>query len=271
MRKVITKIFRRIFRYANEIRDGVLLSLWWLSDQGRNHKLRVASLKNKYAGKRCFVLANGPSLKSTDIRLLKNEVTIGSNALFLYFDEMGYKPTFLTVEDRLVAEDRAVELNAMRGVQKVFPRDLAYCLSDDEDTVFVNFVRHYRGFPRFSDDFAATCYWGGTVSMMNLQLAYFLGCNPIYLIGFDHSYSVPKNLDSHVILSDSDDINHFHPGYFGKGYRWHDPQVDRMETAYREARRFLDSKGVEIFNATAGGKLSVFERVSFDEVMNAER
>jgi hypothetical protein len=211
-------------------------------------------------------MGNGPSLTRTDVRLLKQEVTIASNAIFLLFDYMGYQPTFLTVEDRLVAEDRASELNAIKGTTKLFPRDLAYCLREDECTLYVNFLRDYRVFPSFSTELERVVYFGGTVSFLNLQLAYHLGCNPIYLIGFDHSYAVPSGLTSDVITSESDDVNHFRRDYFGKGYRWHNPRVDRMEQSYRVARDRLLGLGVQVFNATAGGALEVFPRVDFAEL-----
>lgn len=239
--------------------------IWWQTPTGRRHRSLLGDLRGRHAGRRCFVLGNGPSIKLTDVRRLKQEVTIGSNALFLMFDFMGFRPTFLTCEDPLVAEDRARELNMIGGTTKIFPRDLAYCLKADECTLYANFVRNYRGFPRFSDRFDRICFWGGTVSMMNLQLAYFLGCDPIYLIGFDHSYKVPDKL-THVMLSDGDDVNHFHPDYFGKGFRWHDPKVDKMELGYRAARAFLEERGVRVYNATAGGKLEVFERVAYADV-----
>jgi len=69
-----------------------------------------------------------------------------------------------------------------------------------------------------------------------------------------------------VITSAADDPSHFDPRYFGAGYRWHDPQVERMEEGYRVAKEFYESRGLEICNATAGGHLEVFPRVSFDSL-----
>ncbi|MEJ7785323.1 MAG: 6-hydroxymethylpterin diphosphokinase MptE-like protein [Solirubrobacteraceae bacterium] len=240
---------------------------WWHTPPGRRCRDRLAGLRQRYAGRRCFIIGNGPSLQLTDVSRIKGEVSIGSNSIFLLFEETGFMPTFLTVEDNLVAEDRADTLNAVRGPTKIFPRDLSYCLVRDDDTVYVNFIREYDDFPRFSDRFDQFAYWGGTVSFLNLQLAYHLGCNPIYLIGFDHSYSVPSVDESAVITSDADDQNHFHPDYFGKGMRWHDPQVPRMERSLQESRRFLESRGTTIANATAGGKLEVFDRVDYDQLV----
>lgn len=231
----------------------------------KNEK-KLLALKNKFKGRRAFIIGNGPSLTKTDIRLLKDEITIGCNGIFLLFKDMGFLPTFYTVEDTLVAEDRAEIINRIRGTLKVFPYDLRYCLKPDGDTVFVNFVRKYRGFPKFSSDFSRNVFWGGTVTFLNLQLAYYLGIREVYLIGIDHSYQVPSSAQRRrgaVILSQSDDTNHFHSDYFGPGFRYHDPLPERMEVSYEKARSFFEKNGGAIYNATAGGRLEVFERRPF--------
>lgn len=47
-----------------------------------------------------------------------------------------------------------------------------------------------------------------------------------------------RDSDGTTVLDMSeDDPNHFHPDYFGKAYRWYDPQVDNMIVAYEEGRR----------------------------------
>lgn len=234
---------------------------------------KLLALKNKYNGQRIFIIGNGPSLKKTDIRLLKNEITIGCNGLFMMFDYMGFLPTFYTVEDTLVAEDRAEIVNKIRGTIKVFPYDLKYCLGTDEDTIFINFLRRYPGFPQFSSHFEHCAYWGGTVTYFNMQLAYYLGAAEIYLIGIDHNYKSPSPADKqekNVITSRTQDLNHFHPDYFGPGFRYHDPMTERMEFAYKKAKDFFAKNGIEIYNATAGGKLEVFQRISYEKVMKGK-
>ncbi len=235
---------------------------------GNERMLR--SLKNRYSGRRAFIIGNGPSLKKTNVRLLRNEVTIGCNGLFFMFDEMGFLPTFYTVEDTLVAEDRANIINQIRGTTKVFPIDLKYCLQPDEDTIYINFLRPgYPGFPRFSGDFISHVFWGGTVTLLNLQLAWYIGVRQVYLIGVDHNYAGPKESDEKegfTITSRSPDENHFHPDYFGPGFRYHDPKVDRMESAYRKAKEFFEKNGGVIYNATVGGKLELFDRIDFNSL-----
>lgn len=236
---------------------------WLIGPAARANRSRLAELHDLYRGRRCFVLGGGPSLTQMDLSFLREELTIGSNAIFLLFEHMGFRPTFYTVEDILVAEDRAREINALRGMTKLVPIDLAYCLRPDPCTVYVNFLYRYEGCPRFSADLGTTAYWGGTVTFLNLQLAYYLGCREVYLLGVDHSYAVPEDRDGTVIVSRTADVNHFHPNYFGPGYRWHDPRLDRMEAAYECARRFGEQNGMRILNATVGGRLEIFPRVDY--------
>jgi hypothetical protein len=211
-------------------------------------------------------MGNGPSLLKCDLNRLGSEVTIVSNAHYLIWDQLTYVPSFLAVEDRLVAEDRAAELRSLTGITKIFPFDLRDVLGPaQEGMLYINFPRNYTPFPRFSHDLTKRGFWGGTVSFLNLQLAAFLGCRSIVLIGFDHNYVVPSaEIQNNVIHSQVEDVNHIHPDYFGPGYRWHDPNVARMELSYRLARTELESSGVRVCNATVGGHLEVFERVSYD-------
>jgi hypothetical protein len=236
--------------------------------EGRRNREYLLRLKDRYRGRRCFVMGNGPSLLKCDLNLLATEITIVSNAHYLIWDRLTYVPTFLTIEDKLVAQDRAPEIRRLNQITKVLPFDLHSLLGEaDANAIYVYFERLHRDFPRFSFDLQRIAYWGGTVSFFNLQLAAYLGCNPIVLIGFDHSYQVPADqIRNHVIVSQQEDVNHIHPDYFGPGYRWHDPNTARMEAAYHCARRELGPAGFRVVNATAGGHLEVFDRVPYDSL-----
>lgn len=250
------------------VREQVRGYVFLRGDLGRKSQTGLRALQGRYTGRRCFVIGNGPSLKRLDLTKLRNEVTIGSNGLFLIFKEMGFVPTIYTIEDRLVANERCHEADAISGTTKIYPVDFRGVLADGPDTLWLNFRRAYRPFPRFSERLDETVYWGGTVSFLNLQIAFWLGCPQIYLIGFDHSYTIPDSADvtGKVITSREDDPNHFHPDYFGRGYRWHDPNVARMEDSYRLAQQHFLASGKKVMNATTGGKLEVFPRCSYDDL-----
>jgi FkbM family methyltransferase len=240
------------------------------------HCPRLAALRDRHGGQRVFVLGNGPSLRRVDLDALAGQVTIGVNGLFLAFPETRFRPTYYVVEDHLVAEDRAAELNALpAGITRLFPINLAYTLDEGPD---VNWFDHRPrpGYPdRFdvSLDALARTYAGCTVVFTCIQLAVFLGAREIVLLGVDLDYAIPADVERTkgggpgVLDMASDDPNHFHPDYFGKGKRWHDPQVHNMGRAFAAARDVLAGMGARLVNATPGGRLDLVPRASLDCVL----
>ena len=236
---------------------------------------KLRELRDKYKGvDRAFIIGNGPSLNETDLSQLRDEVTFCVNGFFLKLPELDWTPTFYVVEDHLVAEDRSEPINALKGPTKLFPAYLGYCLDRADDTIFYNH-RPRKSYPDgfdFSTEADKITYTGCTVTMSCMQLAHYMGFRELYLIGVDASYEIPEDVETSedystgVIDMQSDDTNHFHPDYFGKGFRWHDPQVNMMVSAYEEAERVTKRLGRPIYNATIGGMLEVFERRNFDEI-----
>lgn len=261
------------YRYDRAV-AAVAAASWRQHPATAASRARLEELRGAFRGQRCFIIGNGPSLRETNLQLLAGELTIGSNALFLNYHRMRFEPTFLTVEDILVAQDRAAALNDRSGSIKVIPWDLRRWLLPAQDTVYVYFDRRTRPPFPFSADLRSCAYWGGTVTYLNMQLAFHLRCDPIILVGVDHSYVLPAETPSadhdFVIRSASRDPNHFDPDYFGPGYRWHNPKVARMEQAYESARSFAAQRGFRILNATIGGMLEVFPRVEFGSLFPVE-
>lgn len=237
----------------------------------------IKRLKGIHKGERCFIIGNGPSLNELDLTKLKDEYTFGVNAIFLNHEKMKFHPSYYVVEDNLVAEDRKDEINTYKGPKiKFFGNFARYCLRPDDNTIFLNLIRNYadENFkPYFSDNILRKVGVGGSVTYVCLQIAYYMGFDEVYMIGFDHNYTIPKsavisneNKHSFDITSTEDDINHFNKEYFGKGYRWHNPNVERMEKGFEKARDMFDKDDRKVFNATKGGHLNVLERVEYNSL-----
>lgn len=242
-----------------------------------DNEKRIKSVKNIHQGKRCFIIGNGPSLNKLDLTLLRDEITFGVNAIYLNYDKMQFHPTYYVLEDNLVAEDRYKEINNYTGPQlKFIGAYLNHIIKKDDKTVYINIRRNYAdkvNFPLFSEDCVRYLGVGGSVTYVCLQLAFYMGFHEVYMIGFDHNYVIPKSAQVYNkresgfdIMSTEDDPNHFAPSYFGKGYRWHDPNVERMEIGFSKAKECYIKSGRKIYNATDGGKLEVFERINYKDL-----
>lgn len=239
----------------------------------------IRTLKDKFKGKRCFILGNGPSLNKCDLKLLKNEYTFGVNGIFYKTEEMGFKPTFYMVEDGHVVDDNLEKINAYDPEYKFFPSLYKEKIKNTENTYFfaadLGFYRGDHPFfekPRFSYDFSEVGYCGQSVTYLNMQLAYYLGFTEVYLIGMDFSYQIRETDEvcGATLVSNEDDINHFHPDYFGKGKKWHDPKVHNVARSYEFAKECFEKNGRYIYNATIGGQLEIFERVDYETLFNRD-
>ena len=246
-----------------------------LLDENINNK-NINYFKNLYKGERCFIIGNGPSLNKIDLTKLKNEITFGVNSIFLNYDKMGFYPTYYTVEDSHVIRERSEAIKGITGSIKFIPRYAYNIFGTRDDFIYLNIIldyRRYKGFPYFSTDISRRIWVGGTVSYINLQLAYYMGFKDIYLIGFDHNYIIPKsaNVVGADIISTDDDPNHFHPDYFGKGFSWHVPLTERMELCYLKAKYAFEQSEKKIINATSGGSLEIFPRIDYEKLFIASK
>jgi hypothetical protein len=243
-------------------------------------KRRTRSLHNRYLGQSCVIIGNGPSLNLTDLNLLTDVFSIGVNSIFLKTDELGFVPTCYVVEDRHLLNDNLERVRSFRAPLRFFPSHYRSALGDRPEwsKSSDHFLNVDRGFyeknspdfraPRFSKDISKRVYLGQSVTIMNLQIAYYLGFSRVYLVGMDFSYSIPDSAirNGLTIESTEDDNNHFHPDYFGAGKKWHDPQLDMVSLNYELARLVFESDGRKILNATVGGALEVFERVDIQDI-----
>ncbi|HWQ46194.1 MAG TPA: 6-hydroxymethylpterin diphosphokinase MptE-like protein [Longilinea sp.] len=222
---------------------------------------RLALLKDKYRGERCFIIGNGPSLRNTDLSKLKDEYTFGLNRIYLMFPELGFKTTFLLSVNDLVIEQCAAEIQAL-PIPKFVSWRSRTVLQPADDLYFL--YTTYTG-AKFSKDARGRLWEGATVTYAALQVAFFMGFEKVILIGVDHNFAT-KGQPNTTVVSQGDDPNHFAPGYFGKGFRWQLPDLETSEIAYRMAREAYEKDGRQVLDATIGGKLTVFPKVPYDSL-----
>jgi hypothetical protein len=216
-----------------------------------------------------------------NLEVFNREYVWGVNKCYLLFDRVSWRPAFYVAVDRRVVPDIATEINHLvlnqPQIISFFPVQFReqWVLRSGANVYWYNEVPlDETNLPNgmFTRDAAKWVSSVRTVTIAALQLAVYLGFNPIYLIGCDTSYSVPSTVrfeggDRNKLISTADDdLSHFDPRYFGKGSKWHEPHVDKMFFHYEQARQVCESLGVSVYNATVGGKLEVFPRVNYTEL-----
>ena len=248
--------------FARTVRNGLEIASQWppaIWHPWRSASLRrLANLRDIHQGERCFIIGNGPSLKQTDLSLLRDEFSFGMNRIYLLFPELGFFTSYYLSVNNLVIEQCADEIRAL-PVPKFLPWRARHYFLPTEDTVFL--YTTYSSLD-FAQDARGRLWEGATVTYVALQLAFHMGFDQVILIGVDHNF-VTKGEPNATVVSEGDDPNHFHSNYFGKGFRWQLPDLETSETAYCLARDAYHLAGRQILDATIGGKLNVFPKVDF--------
>lgn len=154
-----------------------------------------SEFKDIHKGRRCFILGSDRTLEKVDLAPLAGEVTLGSTLILDRLSREGLPLSYWTVENQIYARDTREKWDNLKGPVRFLPRDLKYLAGNLENVALVDLLRHSFGAagPSFNPHSQAI-FAGGFVTFLELQLAFHLGCDPIYLLGAD--YYFPRPADS---------------------------------------------------------------------------
>ena len=225
---------------------------------------KIEQYKDIHKGKRCFIIATGPSLRISDLDVLdkNHEICFSMNRIYNLFDRTEWRPDYYVIEDRQMIEDLSEEIADLKLPNKFVceePRSYWENYQAADSIKFKMIMSEfYSGKVGFSRNLEKFAYHGFTVTYICLQLAVYMGFSEIYLLGVDFNYSKDIYAES----------NHFE-GYqrYYRDIRLNQIYPERMEIAYKKAKEIASKEGISIYNATRGGKLEVFERVDIDTVL----
>jgi hypothetical protein len=218
---------------------------------------------------------NGPSLAQQDISVLKNSITYCVSGFWKHDVISHWQPTYYSLLDKNFFEESES--------QKLFYKDLNRRIQ--KSTFFLPLHRGYDAVRQQSILHPDQCYYVAAVgsgkegvdfanivqsfagvSAFALAQAIYMGCNPIYLLGFDHDYLANRGVD-----------RHFYSGGTMVGHKWANlPLGNRVPydvemknnfdlwQNYRYLKAEAEKRGIRIFNATNGGYLDVFDRIDYN-------
>ncbi|RKI87610.1 DUF115 domain-containing protein [Parablautia intestinalis] len=208
------------------------------------------------SGERCFIVANGPSLKIEDLELLKDEFCFGMNKIFMATNS--WKPNVYVCSDSFLINDMTDKI-ADYDCKCKFIGDSGekYWEKAQQNSYKIHVVAadSYGILPPFSEDICQKIYGYYTVTYVCMQIACFMGFREIYLLGVDCNY-IRGSAENYFYKNEKvDNLDHNEYG---------------MIMAFKAAKKYADEHGIKIYNATRGGMLEVFERVDLDSVLNLE-
>jgi hypothetical protein len=238
-----------------------------------NHALR--RFKGIHQGKRCFIIGNGPSLTLEDLSKLKGEYTFASNKIYSVFTQTKWRPTYYVVSDNDITPDMYLQSsNFDSGIKaKFFPSNFRDgCVGKNKNAFFYNYVgcdTTGKIVPKFSDDLSRYLVEGYSVAYVTMQIAVYMGFTEIYLLGLDFSWPVYKDCAGNIYENGQAKHRFYEDNHEADEISI--PNVELMENAYRQARKYCEEHDVKIRNVTRGGRLEVFKRASFDDLFAEEK
>jgi hypothetical protein len=246
----------------------------------------ISSFHRKYQGKRAFLIGNGPSLARTPLDQLQGEHTFAMNRIALLYDKVNWRPSFFvcTTTNVARAEWRKDILRTISlGIPSFVLDELKGYVEPHSNVIYINCthgneVVSYAPDEWWSYDVSQRVCKFGSSMLVALQIAVYMGFNPIYLIGCDLGFRRPSSkLSSNRLISKAlrrltgqqsilaRDPNHFDPGYGTPGLAPEKLDMN-MLAAHNLALRATKQIGVQIYNATLGGELEVYPRVELAHV-----
>jgi len=203
---------------------------------------------NSWGGRRCWVVGGGPSLKDFDMSILKGELVIGINRAFEVCD-----PTILLAMDERfwgwvttgkLGENTLTKYNAYDGVKcwAYFPTNSHLVPSDE-----CFFLKNNPTLKPFHTNLADGLRWGSNTGYAAINLAFALGANPIYILGFDMTPTQDKK-----------------KVWWHNGYGDQDGQQGGVYTLFkeewREAADAVAELHTDIVNLNPASSLNVFRK-----------
>lgn len=232
---------------------------------------KLKKFQNIHQGETCFIIGNGPSLKAEDLEMIyqKGIPTFAFNRIYLMFDKTQWRPTYYISQDEKTLKNCTKEVNQMDLPYKFIPLYHKYyhdiCI---DHAFYFNLIGGYDGKRyHFPIDISNGFEMSTTVAYTAAQFAVYMGFTKIYFIGVDHNFSIYQNEKGEIITDDTV-RDYFSAEYNNDKQDLYIPRLERSEKTYIEIQRFCKENKIEVYNATRGGKLEVFPRVDFDEVIN---
>ena len=154
-------------------------------------------LKNQGVGKRAFLIATGPSIKTQDLSLLKGEDCFTVSNMFLHESIKDINPKFHFFAPYHKPLILSNYIDWMRQSDKKLPKDTKIFLATESESLVkkynlfkkreIFYLNFGHAFSRKKIDITKKIMAPQSVPLMVLPVLIYMGYSEIYLVGCDHT------------------------------------------------------------------------------------
>ena len=224
--------------------------------KGSKKKLWLELKERDWEGEECFVIGGGSSLRDFDFeRLREKGRVIVCNKGFLYtpfadlmicMDNDLYNDLN---EGKIVGERRlGLKGGEIRKRFREFPGWKVWIDAGNYYYDGVHFV--FKRTDPHVGKMIQGIYTGNNIGVGALMMSATLGCNPIYLLGYDMYHS------KHT---------HFHDGYSRKQALSH---LNSFLKHFERIRGDLQKRGIKVYNLNPKSKLKGYPKIPMEEILD---
>ena len=271
--------------YLSELQALVVFLL--LGKEKRNILRENKNFKDRYKGKRCFVVGNGPSLNQQDLSLLENEYVFTVNELMRHKEFGKLKSNFHVLADPFYYkkgyEEKIQKMMSIIEKEENIPEVFFPVQGKEiiEELKFQNIKFHYflvgcNMYEPYKKKFNYAKSVPGfyTVVQYAITLAIYMGFSEIYLLGCDmtgyrkmedkvlgkgeenHCYKVSEEERKKLYKDENVSCEAFFSGYA------------QMFKDYRRLLEYTKREGIRLVNVTEGGMLDSLPREKFESLFS---
>ena len=225
---------------------------------------KISALHNLHKGEKCFIVGNGPSLTMQDLALIQDKDCFASNLIFKIFDKTTWRPKYYFIQDRYADTGNILDTINLKCL---FIGDYYWRTRGmkNPNAICIHSARSFNHESvDFSEDMTKSLVSHFTITYTMIQAAVYMGYSDIFLLGMDHSYALTYDSKGNV-TEDSTVSNHI---FEDKNPKEVIANIEGMNKAYIAAQEYASTHGIKIYNATRGGKLEWFPRISLVEAVN---
>lgn len=246
---------------------------------------RNAQLYNKHEGDRCFLIATGSSINNQNLKLLKNEILFSLSRFYYHKDYMFLKPKYQISSGykmHKIAESIA-EAFFKEFSEKCISENIFFDYMDKEYVSKNNKISssertfYYSANLPFSylldnkiDLTKSICAYQN-IFILSIQIAIYMGFKEIYLLGADHDWILKYYSNESIYFYENNNLSK-NEDSVNDSWKKHENIFPILESYYKKWQHYISLKNyaeanhIKIYNATDGGMLDVFQRVSFQDI-----